>query len=188
MAGERELIWGANATDAQWRTADDSGSGNFVVAEDMDGGTVLLEYDTTAGEWVSRGPVNLSGNDVTNVGALDAASISTDALALKNHSDVDGIETGSVTIETGTPPADDSWSSRTTTVKTIQFNINFDSPPQVAIAPDSDLGSDFEVVALSIYEVQSVSTNSFDIVQRQYGSDDLEGLSGGVRWIAVSQP
>lgn len=77
MAGERRLNWGADATDAKWRSEHDTANSKFILAEDLDGGTILLEYDETASEFVSRGPVNLDGNDVTGVGALDATSVST---------------------------------------------------------------------------------------------------------------
>jgi hypothetical protein len=80
MAGERRLNWGADATDAQYRTGDDAANNRFVLAEDLDGGTILLEYDETASEWVSRGPVNLSGNDVSNVGTLSATAVNTESL------------------------------------------------------------------------------------------------------------
>lgn len=89
MAGERTLNWGADATDAQYRTGDDDAENRFVLVEDTDGGTILLEYDETASEWVSRGPVNMSGNDVSNVGTLTADAVDVDAL---NY----GIENGSV--------------------------------------------------------------------------------------------
>ena len=39
-----------------------------------------MEWDATAGEWVVRGPVAMSGNDVTGVGALDADSVNTSEL------------------------------------------------------------------------------------------------------------
>jgi len=82
MAGERRLNWGADATDAQYRTGDDAANNRFVLAEDLDGGTILLEYDETASEWVSRGPVNLSGNDVSNVGTLSATAVNTESLVI----------------------------------------------------------------------------------------------------------
>jgi hypothetical protein len=75
---ERRINWGADATDAQYRTGDDESNNRFIVAEDLDAGTVLLEYDESASEWVSRGSVNVDGNDVSNVGALDAQSASID--------------------------------------------------------------------------------------------------------------
>jgi len=45
MAGERRINWGLDATDAQYRTGDDATNDRFIVAEDLDGGTILLEYD-----------------------------------------------------------------------------------------------------------------------------------------------
>jgi len=97
MAGERRLNWGADATDAKWRSEHDTANSRFVVAEDLDGGTVVLEIDETAGEVVSRYPVNLSGNNLVDgtttvydassdtVGdgttSADHASVSTESVA-----------------------------------------------------------------------------------------------------------
>jgi len=70
MGMPRDIWFGSSEADAQYRLGDDDADNRFVLAEDTDGGTILLEYDETASEWVSRGPVNMSGNDITNVGAL----------------------------------------------------------------------------------------------------------------------
>jgi len=73
---DRTIHFGDDAADARYRIQDTSSTGgDFVLAEDLDGGTVLLEYDYSASEWVSRGPVNLSGNDITNAGAITADSL-----------------------------------------------------------------------------------------------------------------
>jgi len=74
MPDDRELYFGAaddTATEYRARDSDPTGGGDFVVAERADGTQLLLKWDDTAGEWVSGGPINLDGNDVTNVGALD---------------------------------------------------------------------------------------------------------------------
>ena len=85
MAGERRINFGADATAARYRIEDTGDGANFVVAEDLDGGTVLLEYDDsrTPSEWVVRGPVDLDGNDLS-AGAINATSVTTDALASGN--------------------------------------------------------------------------------------------------------
>jgi len=85
---ERRILWGPTPTDAQYRTGDTEGDTNFVVAEDTDAGTVLLEWDDTANEWVSRGPVNMSGNDITNAGAITSDSVSTGGVVNNQYSDV----------------------------------------------------------------------------------------------------
>jgi len=74
----RRINWGADATDAKYRTEDTGTPGDFVVAEDTDGNTVLLKYDDTAGEWVYGGPVNMSGSDISNVGQLSSTSVNTE--------------------------------------------------------------------------------------------------------------
>jgi len=68
MAGERRLNWGADPTDATYRTGHDIGNSKFKIVEDLDGNIVLLEWDETAGEFVYRGPVNLNGEDITDSG------------------------------------------------------------------------------------------------------------------------
>lgn len=70
MAGERTLNFGADETAARWQVEDAGDGSNFVLARDLDGAVVLLEYDVTASEWVVRGPVDLDGNDLQNVGTL----------------------------------------------------------------------------------------------------------------------
>ena len=82
--------------------------GNFVVAE-TGAGTKLMQWDATAGEWVVRGPAEMSGNDVTGVGALDAQSVSTDNILANNvvvsQSTVEGLteyEGSDVSVANGT--------------------------------------------------------------------------------------
>jgi len=73
---DRTINFGDDAADARYRIQDTSSTGgDFVLAEDLDGGTVLLEYDYSASEWVSRGPVNLDGNDITNAGSITADTL-----------------------------------------------------------------------------------------------------------------
>lgn len=84
MAGERTLNFGADETDARWQMEDAGDGGNFVLARDLDGATVLLEYDATASEWVSRGPVNMDGNDLSNVGEVSSTAVSTEKIDIGN--------------------------------------------------------------------------------------------------------
>jgi len=73
---DRTIHFGDDEADARYRIQDTSSTGgDLVLAEDLDGGTVLLEYDYSASEWVSRGPVNLSGNDITNAGSISADAL-----------------------------------------------------------------------------------------------------------------
>jgi len=84
---ERRINWGADATDSTYRTGDVNGDGStFVVAEDLDGATVLLEWDGAT--WQVRGPVDVNGNDVSNVGALGADSIDSDQTFSQTNADV----------------------------------------------------------------------------------------------------
>jgi len=74
----RRINWGDGEADAKYITEDTGTPGDFVVAEDTDGNTVLLKYDDTAGEWVYGGPVNMGGSDISNVGQLSSTSVNTD--------------------------------------------------------------------------------------------------------------
>jgi len=78
MVDERTLYWGAR-DEARYRSRDDDPiGGDFVVAETLDSNgdpvSVLLRWSDGAGEWVVGGPLNMGGNDLSNVGALDADS------------------------------------------------------------------------------------------------------------------
>ena len=77
---QRTIDWGGDNSPYETHFDRDD-SGRLVVAEDTSGGTVLLEYDESAdggaGGWISRGPVDLSGNDVTGVGSLTTDSVET---------------------------------------------------------------------------------------------------------------
>lgn len=80
---ERTIDWGAGNSPYETHV-DRNDNGRVVLAEDTTGGTVLLEYDESAnsgaGGWISRGPVDLSSNDLSGVGALTASSVRTDEL------------------------------------------------------------------------------------------------------------
>jgi len=77
MAGDRRINWGADATDARYRTEDTGDGGNFVVAEDLDGNTVLLQWNpsTSPSQWEFAGKVDMGDNDLVNVNSLDAGEI-----------------------------------------------------------------------------------------------------------------
>lgn len=75
---DRQIDYGEDETDAAYRSGDAGGTeggGNFVVAELL-GDRVLMEWDQTAEEWVVRGPVDMDGRDVSNVGSLSATEAS----------------------------------------------------------------------------------------------------------------
>lgn len=116
MAGQRRINWGADATDARYRTEDTGDGANFVVAEDLDGATVLLEWDTsvTPSEWKVRGPVEMNSNDVSGVGTLTANSVETDQATVANEtyveaylsSNTDQLSSGTFHVMTDTEDAD----------------------------------------------------------------------------------
>jgi len=115
---DRTIHFGDDAADARYRIQDTSSTGgDFVLAEDLDGGTVLLEYDYSAGEFVSRGPVNLNGNDIT-----DAGSVSADTLEA----------TDSITGPAG---------NSTTDISSLGANIYVTEPsePQPSVGGEGDL-------------------------------------------------
>jgi len=64
MAGERRINWGADATDATYRTGDDDANNRFIVVEDLDAGLVISEYDEATGDLVRRAPIDMVGNDI----------------------------------------------------------------------------------------------------------------------------
>ena len=75
---DRQIDYGEDETDATYRSGDAGGTdggGNFVVAELL-GDRVLMEWDQTADEWVVRGPVDMDGRDVSNVGDVESVSLS----------------------------------------------------------------------------------------------------------------
>lgn len=103
---DRELYWGAAddaATEYRTRDSDPAGGGDFIVAERADGSEILLQWDDSASEWVSAGAVNLNGNDVTGVGALDANSISTGGATINSKPAFSGGSTSAAS------PGFDNW-------------------------------------------------------------------------------
>ena len=79
---DRQIDYGEDETDATYRSGDaggTAGGGNFVVAELL-GDRVLMEWDNTANEWVLRGPVNMSGENVSSVGTLTATDVVADSV------------------------------------------------------------------------------------------------------------
>ena len=59
---DRSLNWGNPAdSGTRWQTQDDdpNGGGNFVVLRDLDGDTVLFQYDPVDGEWQYFAPVSM---------------------------------------------------------------------------------------------------------------------------------
>lgn len=86
---ERRINWGSDATDARYRTEDTGDGADFVVAEDLDGGTLLLYWDDTAGEWKYGGPVNLQGADINSAGTVDAQTVNATELISSHATQTD---------------------------------------------------------------------------------------------------
>ena len=81
---DRTAFFGETLEAARYRFGDTStDGGNYIVAEDLDGERVLLQFDYDADEWQYAGDVDMAGGDLNSVGtarvdALEAESVSTD--------------------------------------------------------------------------------------------------------------
>jgi len=94
---ERSIYFAETIADAAYRMGDPAigGGGDFIVVEDLDGQTVLFEYDTTNNRFVQRARLDMDGNNIENVGAFDAQSAQvgdapTDATDVARKAEVDG--------------------------------------------------------------------------------------------------
>jgi hypothetical protein len=65
-----DINWGGDSSTAPFSSRLDETAGNFILAEDNSGGTVLLEWDGTT--WQYRGPVDMNGEDISGVATLTA--------------------------------------------------------------------------------------------------------------------
>jgi hypothetical protein len=124
---DRQITYGADATDATYRSgdADPAGGGNFVVAEDLDGSTVLLEWDGTT--WQSRGPVEMNGNDITGAGSITASGTVEGGTYTVGGSQalISVAGSGSVTLSSGTATVDTGLSA---TDATFYLALGVDDP------------------------------------------------------------
>lgn len=77
---ERRINFGPGDGSGKYRIEDTGSPGDFVLAEDTSGQTVLLQWNDTAGQWEYGGPVDMGGEDVSNVGTLSATAINTDII------------------------------------------------------------------------------------------------------------
>jgi len=112
-----DINWGGDETTAPFSSRLDETAGNFILAEDNDGSTVLLEYDGST--WQYRGPVEMNGEDISGVGTLTA----TDA-------------TVSGTVDAGTVSTDDSV---TVTTGEASGTLHYGSNQDRANAGDSSV-------------------------------------------------
>ena len=83
---DRTAFFGETLEAARYRFGDTStDGGNYVVAEDLDGERVLLQFDYDADEWQYAGDVDIGGGDLNSVGtarvdALKAESVNTEGI------------------------------------------------------------------------------------------------------------
>lgn len=169
MAGERDLYFGADATDATYRVGDDDADSRFVLAEDTNAGTILLEYDEANSEWVSRGPVNLDGNNISNVGDLEVGSTTTTQLfTLSRGVDVVIYKDGSDVVADG----GDAEIARDTDAATV-FQAAYDHL-------DSDSGGTGGKIYFTaeVYSISSTITPKRHVTLESAGRNN--GEAGGV--------
>ena len=91
MTQDRIANWGESESAARYQTGDDDpDGGNFIVARDLDGERVLLQFDYDADEWQYAGDVDMGGGDLNSVGtarvdALEAELVSTDEVFISEE-------------------------------------------------------------------------------------------------------
>ena len=96
---DRTAFFGETLEAARYRFGDTStDGGDYVVAEDLDGDRVLLQFDYDADEWQYAGDVDMAGGDINSVGtarvdALEAerASIGSNWTTADNQSELDAV-------------------------------------------------------------------------------------------------
>ena len=115
---DRQLNFGDPAdAGTRYQIEDDAnaaGGGNFVLAKDLDGGTVLLQYNPTSDAFEYVRSVDMSGEDVTGVGGVvgesgagvydDATQTVGDGTTSADHASVNTVDvtiTKSITDPTG---------------------------------------------------------------------------------------
>lgn len=103
---DRRINFGDPAdSGTRWQIEDDanaSGGGNFVLAKDLSGNTVLLQYNPTSNAFEYAAPIDMGGENVSNVGAIDTASLTantsiTDAAGVTHSgelADIDDVGSG----------------------------------------------------------------------------------------------
>jgi hypothetical protein len=191
MAGERDLLWGADATDAQFRTGDDQPDDRFVLLEDTDAGTILLEWDDAAGEYVVRGPVNMDGNALDGVSDLTVNTSITDPTGT-TYTDLAALA-GIKFVQSTAPssPAEgDTWGNPDTgVVKWWDGEAWVSDPPDVEFEAltfaESDLSVDLTETTISSesIELQSGSGSGSGITRE---SDDASDTGSGKHGLVIN--
>lgn len=176
---DRQIDYGEDATDATYRSGDaggTTGGGNFVVVEDLDAGMVLFEWDETAGEFVSRGPIDLSGNNLSGVATVSATDLEasngiTDAAGVTHTgelADIDDVGDGGgstieVTTETELTDAETNNPAGTTVVVPSNETITLTSDFATSLRVE---GRGNATIALGANEIEltDASAGLFDLV------------------------
>ena len=80
---DRTAFFGETLEAARYRFGDTStDGGNYIVAEDLDGERVLLQFDYDADEWQYAGDVNLGGGDLNSVGTARVDALEADQASI----------------------------------------------------------------------------------------------------------
>ena len=76
---DRTAFFGETLEAARYRFGDTStDGGNYIVAEDLDGERVLLQFDYDADEWQYAGDVDMGGGDLNSVGTARVDALEAD--------------------------------------------------------------------------------------------------------------
>ena len=89
-----DINWGGDETTAPFSSRLDETAGNFILAEDNDGSTVLLEWDGST--WQYRGPVEMNGADISGVGTLTATDATVSGTVDAGSVETEELTTGGI--------------------------------------------------------------------------------------------
>jgi len=143
MAGDRRINFGSSGADATYRIEDSGDGANFVLAEDLDGNTVLLQWNpsTSPSQWEFAGKVDMGNNDLVNVNSLEVAQVNdSNGTAILGES----VASGSVTLSSGSATVDTG------------VGVGNTATFFVALGPDTD---DADVAA----EIRANSGNNYEV-------------------------
>ena len=180
MTGERRIDWAPSGETPKYRTEDDDpAGGNFVVAEDVSGSTVLLQWNDSNSRWEFAGNVDLGSNDLTNVGSIstDGATInnaptgSNDALRWQ-----EGVETGEITADgLNNSTGDNDWGQSERNTVSDSFANAFAATPKIAIAEDQNTAGLFPNEWKA--GLENASSTGLDAVFHQMAANDRSGTT-----------
>ena len=100
-----DINWGGDAAGAPFTSRLDDESENLILAE-TDTGTALFEWD--GGAWQFRGPVEMNGEDVSEVGSLTATSGNFDSVNTEDLKNSDVSKGSTKRIHTALEPTDNA--------------------------------------------------------------------------------